>query len=263
MNALATKSLTPSVSHALAILRHLAAERRGEGVTAIARAVGLSPSSAFNILKTLSAEGFAEFDPATKSYSIGEAAIEIARTALDPANAFQRVRADIARIARQQNATTSLWRVTGNERLVLLVHADSGEGTRIDLSPGQRLPLLAGAGGRCVAAGLHLDDSRLEAAFRKLRWDSPPDWRQWRADVRQAQATGWAIDSDHSIRGVASVAAAIRDHGGAARFSLTCTFFSAQTDQERLEAIGGVLVRESAALAIRLFGKPPALQRPE
>ncbi len=253
-----SRSLTPSVSHALAILRHLAAERRGEGVTAIARALGLSPSSTFNILKTLVAEGFADFDAASKTYTIGAAAIDIARSALDPANAFQLVRGEVARIARQQGATTSLWRVTSNERLVLLGHVDSGEGTRIDLSPGQRLPMLAGAGGRCVAASLGLDDTRLEAAFRKLRWDGPPDWAAWRADVQRARETGWAIDADNYSRGVTSVAAGLRDQDGAVRYCITCSLFSAQTSSARLETIGAALLAAAAIIEIRLFGRPPS-----
>ena len=48
-----------SVVQALAILRHLSEASKPLGVTAVARALGISPSSCFNLLKTLVAEDFA------------------------------------------------------------------------------------------------------------------------------------------------------------------------------------------------------------
>ena len=67
-----------SVAHALAILRRLATSDHPEGVNAIARKVGISPSSCFNILKTLAAEDFARFDVVDKTYTLGAGAIDLA-----------------------------------------------------------------------------------------------------------------------------------------------------------------------------------------
>lgn len=68
-----TAGLVGSVVQALSVLRHIARTREPQGVTAIARALGLNPSSTFNILRTLVAEGFVERDDATKTYILGAA----------------------------------------------------------------------------------------------------------------------------------------------------------------------------------------------
>src|SRR3546814_1822672 len=61
-----------AVVNAVTILRHLAAHP-GQGVNAIARATGLSPSTCFGILKTLVDEHFVELDPDSKFYRLGAA----------------------------------------------------------------------------------------------------------------------------------------------------------------------------------------------
>ncbi len=83
-----------AVVNAIQILRHLAHADGPQGVAAIARATGISPSSAFNILRTLSNERLTSFDDAGKTYQLGlglsELAVGIRRTQLcrpDPARA--------------------------------------------------------------------------------------------------------------------------------------------------------------------------------
>ena len=82
-----------SVTSTIAILRLLATVDQPIGVNAIARRLELTPSSCFNILKTLVEEDFVNCDPETKAYSLGGGVIAIARRALDPAEAFELVRA--------------------------------------------------------------------------------------------------------------------------------------------------------------------------
>ena len=47
-----------------------------------------------------------------------------------------------------------LWRVTEDNRLVLIDRAHSQTAVRVEIKLGYRMPLLAGAVGRCVAATL-------------------------------------------------------------------------------------------------------------
>ena len=67
-----------SITHAFAILRHLSTATAPEGVTTIARSLGISPSSCFNILKTLAAEEYVDFNPQTKAYTLGWAPVVLA-----------------------------------------------------------------------------------------------------------------------------------------------------------------------------------------
>jgi hypothetical protein len=73
---------SPAVSQAARILRCLSTAPAPLGVSAVARELGLSPSSCFNILRTLVAEGLLAFDPVAKTYSLGLGLVEIASSAL-------------------------------------------------------------------------------------------------------------------------------------------------------------------------------------
>ncbi len=61
-----------SVTQSFAVMRLLAGSSP-LSLSAIGRALGLSPSSAFNLLKTLEREGAVERDGATKAYRIAPA----------------------------------------------------------------------------------------------------------------------------------------------------------------------------------------------
>src|SRR5580698_2920733 len=115
------------VANALAVLRYLAANERPEGVSTIARVTEISPSSCFNILKTLVTEDFAQFDIERKTYTLGPAAVDLAIAALDPEAGFVRVRSVLEELARGHRVTVGLWRRTSAERLTLIGAVESGE----------------------------------------------------------------------------------------------------------------------------------------
>ena len=171
-----------SVVHALAILRYIALTREPAGVTAIARAIGINPSSCFNILRTLVAEEFVERDDETKTYMLGVAPLDLARSVIDENGAFSYLRADMQRLADTFSVTTTLWRMTRSERWVLVGLTESLALARIHMTIGQRLPLYGGAMGRCLAAHRRAPQSELLCASARCAGIGPPPrsiWRRW------------------------------------------------------------------------------------
>lgn len=232
-----------SVVNALAILRHLAGSKP-LGVNPLARALGLNPSSCFNILKTLAAEEFVDFDPETKTYRLGAAPGRLFRTEPDLASWTRWMAEALAALAREFSVTCGLWRVHG-DRVVLIEVAESGLATRIHLTLGQRLPSHIGAMGRCIAAreGLTLDE--VSEILPRLRWQSPPAPERYFKDMRLAAGRGWSIDEGAYLRGVTTVAATLGDERGRAQYCLTSTLFSGQYGPSEMRRIGD----RTAALA--------------
>ena len=113
----------PSVSKAIAILRLLGRGGEPMGVTAIARATGMGPSSAFNLVRTLVAEGLVDFDRTTKSYRIGMGSIDFARMALRSDGVVAAARPVMDALAEHYDAAIGLWRAASGERLLLLALA--------------------------------------------------------------------------------------------------------------------------------------------
>lgn len=244
---------TPAVSAAVAILRHLAAQSAPVGVSAIARAVGLSPSSCFNIVRTLVSESFVDFDDRTKGYSLGLGSIALARKALDPTQAMEVARPALEDLASRFDVTSSLWRLSRNDRLVLIGFAESPATTRVHLTIGQRLPKYLGAMGRAVAAKSSASRAELAKSYGDLRWHRDPTLEVYLADVEAVRARGWAMDVDTFMQGVTTIAAPVVDGTGAVRFCVSSTIFSGQNDAA-LSTIGNATLDAADALARRLFG---------
>jgi DNA-binding IclR family transcriptional regulator len=228
------------------VLRRLAAAHRPEGVSAIARGVGISPSSCFNILKTLTTEEFAHFDPVEKTYTLGSGAVELAVAALDPEAGFLRARPILESIARDFAVTSGLWRRAG-DRLVLVGAAECQEIARIRLTPGVRLPIQIGAMGRCIAAHVETPESELAEAITMLKWDDPPTLKQYFAEVKMAATNGFAIDDGNFLQGITSVAAPIFNRERTLTHCMAASTFKGRFDAEGLRRLGGAVKKACEA----------------
>jgi DNA-binding IclR family transcriptional regulator len=248
------RPLVGSVVQAIAVLRHLGNIERPQGVTAIASRLGLSPSSCFNILKTLAAEELATFDPETRAYGLGPGAIELARSAMGRDEVARMARASMDRIAAGHDVAVGLWRLGGGDRLTLTALAESEAATRIHLVVGQRQPAVAGATGRAVLAARGASDAEIGVACRTVRWQQAPKPSDYVAQVGEARSRGWAIDADQIIRGMTTVASAIADAEGRVRFCLSASTFTGRETPQRIAAIGEAVRAAALVIARTIYG---------
>lgn len=88
------------------------------------------------------------------------------------------LRPELQQLALKYEMIVVLWRVTEDGHIVLIDCAYSPVAVRVEMTAGIRLPMLAGAIGRCVAAALALaltlEKEELRRRFAVLRWHSPP-----------------------------------------------------------------------------------------
>jgi DNA-binding IclR family transcriptional regulator len=228
----------PAVAHAIAILRRLS-QHPPEGVTSIARALNLSTSSCFNILRTLEMERIIAFDPVSKCYRLGAGLADLAGRALDPDNAFAICQPRLAKLTGETGATCALWRVTPEERLLLLGSASNGQATRIHLEVGQRIPLALGAAGRSVIAALGLSRDDIAQRFSTVRWDRAPSLVAYLDEIDTARRIGWAT--------------AVKDQHGAVRLSVSTLFFSGQRPPCELARVGKATLVAAAEISNILY----------
>ncbi|MEN2791335.1 IclR family transcriptional regulator [Sphingomonas oligophenolica] len=238
---------------ALAVLRYLGNLDRPQGVTAISRALDISPSSCFNIVRTLVAEGMLDFDQADKSYALGAGTVELAQRGLAQSGMLTRLRQDLFRLATDYQMTTSLFRVSHGERLTAIATAESGADTQIQIMVGHRAPILAGATGRCVAAFGSFSEAELERRFADLRWHAAPRFADFMAELEQVRRDGYAIDQSQFLAGVTSAAAPIFDRTGAVAYCVAGTMFTGQHGVPTLRKIG----EDIRATALRASSSKP------
>ncbi len=247
--------LVASVVQALSVLRYVARTREPAGVTAMARALGINPSSCFNILRTLVAEGFLERDEATKTYTLGVAPLDLARRVIDENGAFTYLRPDMQRLADTFSVTTTLWRMTRSERWVLVGLTESLALARIHMTIGQRLPLYGGAMGRCLAAHKALPRSEALSRFRSVRWHRAPSVEEYLEQIEETAERGWGLDEDQFNQFFSSIAAPVIDCDDRVRFCVTQTMFAGQHTALEIRDLGEATLRVADHASRHLYGR--------
>jgi DNA-binding IclR family transcriptional regulator len=92
---------------------------------------------------------------------------------------------------------------------IVTIAAAQGAGFQLNVQVGSRFPALISATGRCIAAWGNYSPAELEPRFAKLRWEEPPSFAEWQAQVAETREQGFGIDEGNYIAGVTLVAAPV------------------------------------------------------
>jgi DNA-binding IclR family transcriptional regulator len=241
-----------AVVHAMRILRYLSRATGRVGVATVSRSTHISPSTCFNILRTLVRGGFVAFASDDKTYSLGLGIAEISAGLVGVSHA-ELLRPELTRLALNHDMLIVLWRITEDDRLVMIDRAYSERAVRVEMPPGLRLPSLVGAVGRCVAATLDLPANELRRRFAALRWQDAPTFEAYQADVARAAEQGWAIDDGRLYRGLQMVAAIVRDQNRQPRLGISGITITGQHDPAMLAVLGRDLVQVTSYIGESLF----------
>lgn len=243
----AAPKLVGALAGGLKLLRYLSRSAAPVGVSRAARDLALNPSTCYNLLRTLVHEGLVDFDESAKTYSIGLGTVELARGALERSSIVRLMQPHLERLAARHSVTVVTWQRMPDERLLLVHTVESPAAVRIQMSVGARLPMLASASGRCVAAFGGMSRDEVKRRFGALRWDRAPTFTQYWASVVQARERGYAVDDGFFARGVTVFAVPVFGDGPPPAMTIGAAAFSAQLDAARTRA----LVADLSDLAAR------------
>src|SRR5690554_214852 len=182
-----------ALSNGMNILRYLSSTTSPVGVSRIARDLGINSSTCFNLLKTLVHEGLVHFNEDTKTYSTALGLVELAKGALEQKSYIRMIHPHLEEISKTHRVTVTLWHCMENERVVLVDRAENDYAIRVHMSIGQRLPMYVGALGRILGAHSGMDTVELRSRFSKLRWENPPTFDEYLADIKESKINGYAV----------------------------------------------------------------------
>ncbi|WP_299695436.1 IclR family transcriptional regulator C-terminal domain-containing protein [Hydrocarboniphaga sp.] len=202
-------SKAPAISRAAAVLRLLGKSDVPLGLQAIARELGLVPSTCLYVLRALVAEEFVAFDADTKRYSLEAGVLTLARHWLRRDRFNDLAQPMLDRISRSFEVTMLGVHIVGLDHIIVVAVSQLGPNFQLSAQIGSRFPGLISATGRCIAAFGDHSEAELEARFKLLRWDEPPTLDEWKAQVRQTRLQGFAIDDSNYIAGVTVLAAPV------------------------------------------------------
>ena len=249
-----SEKLVGALVSGLSVLRYLASTATPVGVSRVARDLDLNASTCFNLLKTLVHERLVVFDELNKTYTVGLGLVEIAKGALEHTSSVRMLRPHLEQLAARHRITATLWNRIPGDRVLLVDRADNESAVRVHMSIGQRLPMYIGALGRCMAAHSGLSDRALRARINELRWDDPPRFDEYLAEVEQARRCGYAVDNGRYVAGVTAASAAIFDGSARPIMAISAVGFSAQLDAAAIRALGEDLRERAAEISRVLSG---------
>lgn len=235
----------PAVSRAAAILRLLARAPAPMGVNAVARELGLVPSTCLHILRVLVEEDLVRVDPANKTYALGPGLLSLARRFLQTDGFAERAQPLLDRLLREQGTTMLAVDVADGEHMTVLAMARQPRFLGLQVEVGSRFPALISATGRCFAAFGPSDPAALKGRFDALHWDRPPSFATWLEEVADARRDGHALDKGNYIDGVTILAVPVLDAGGSMRHALVALGMGQQA--ERIEQPALIDALKSAA----------------
>ncbi len=239
------KRAVPAVTRAVAILRALGKSDTPMGVQQLARELELVPSTCMHILRVLHDEGLVAFDSQTKRYAIDVGILAIARSAIQK-NAFvSLIQPRLDALATEFGVTTIATQFTDPTHMVVVALSQVQLPFRLQVDLGSRFPAMISATGRCFAAFNDVDPAELKERFDRLKWDHPPDYDDWLAEVAETRARGYAMDRGSYISGVTVVAVPFFDRAGRMVHSMVAIGIT-----ERVDAIGTPVLAE-AMLKVR------------
>jgi hypothetical protein len=159
-----------AVVAASGVLRALHASERPLNASEVARAAGLHRGTAYNILRTLQAEGFVGYDEATRTYAVSLHILELAYGALRRSGLIDIARPLMHTVSDAHGVSVYLSKVLGPSSILLLDWV--GVALRPDphVTVGRQYPSPAGASGVVIAAFGTAGETELEAALSQVHW---------------------------------------------------------------------------------------------
>lgn len=237
------KRAVPAVTRAVAILRYLGRAEGPVGVNAMARDLGLVPSTCLHILRVLTDEGLVQVDPETRRYGIGIGILPIARAAIQRNAFITRVQPHLDSLSEDFGTTVLATQVTEAGQMVVIGLSQVAQRFSLSVEMGSRFPLLISATGRCYAAFSELNDDALRADFDRLHWDNPPRFDSWLDQVAEVRAQGYAVDSGAYMSGVTVIAVPFLDAGGRMIRSLVAVGITERMAGQGIERLAQMMIK--------------------
>lgn len=247
-------SKAPAIARAAAVLRALGRKGSPQGVHAIARELGLVPSTCLYVLRALVAEELVAFDQETKRYALDAGVLTLAQHWLKRNRFPDLAQPALDAIAETFGVTALGVHVVGLEHIVVVALSQAGKSFQISTQIGSRFPALISATGRCIAAFGDHSAVDLETRFGALRWDDPPTLEAWQAQVEQTRAQGVAVDAGHYISGVTVVAAPVFRSRGQLSHALVALGIGSTVERQGLSALQEAIRSAAEILSQRLSG---------
>ncbi|MCC7370718.1 MAG: IclR family transcriptional regulator [Chloroflexi bacterium] len=227
-----------SVGRALDLFERLVSAERELGLRDLGEACALPVGTVHRLLGSLVERGYARQNPATRRYTVGPNALELARRILARDDLPSRAEPFLRRLAQLTGESANLAALDGSQA-VYLVHAAPPRTIRMFTEVGNRAPLYATGTGKVLLA--HLEPVRLDAILGRLELRAyTPTTLTTRegllAELAKIRRRGHAHDDGEFEEGAHCIAVPVRDGTQRVVAALSISGPTSRLTRERADA---------------------------
>ena len=233
--------LVPALIRGLDILRTLSNDHKKMSLSEVAASLGVTRSSAYRLLYTLSHLGFVDYEADTKSYALGPEVLQLGYGYLAGRDLVEVATPHLLRLRDRTGWSAHLGELHGRE-VVYLARVATRRSIASTVHVGTRLPARSTTMGRVLLS--ELDERAIRSLYRDERGASSVAalLKQLAGD----RAQGAVVQNSVYEPGVASVAAPVRDMSGRAVAAINISAVAMFTNDVELN---GTLKTEVIAAA--------------
>jgi IclR family transcriptional regulator, KDG regulon repressor len=243
-----------SVCRAIAVLESLAGEPTGLGISAIARATGLSKPVVLRLLRTWEGAHYV-MKRADGKYGIGWKFYTLATAHSENTDLRESARPYLARLNEKTAETVHFSALVGQE-VVYIDKIEGRQAIRVYTAVGRRGPAFATASGKALLA--YRSDDFIEAVARNAVPYTPTTITTLEAlleENRRTRERGYSINAGEWHSEVGGVGAPIFTADGEVNASLSVTFPMAGLTEEHLRFLGEQVREAAEGLSEELSGR--------
>ncbi len=241
------KKMAPAVGRAFAILRFLSQTKEPQGVTALARALGIGKSSAHALLEALLATGAIE-DAGKRQFRLGPLVEELGRSRHGKRKLTEICQPYLAEIA-EQGGQTSVFGVPIDDRFRILSVVEGRGLFRVKAIQDRSIPLLAGVVGKIALAWKIVPMPQVLPRFTE---DSVGDVSALGDELKRVRGELLALDRGEYLRGVYAAGSPILN-GDRLVGIVFSAGFQDHLREEGLISLGQVVAQAARAMSRELL----------
>jgi IclR family KDG regulon transcriptional repressor len=242
----------PALDKCFSVLELLAGRDRPFCISEIARALGYSKSTVYNMLHTL--VDLEVLEPAKENtFRFGARLYALGKSAGNGSELISTVHPYLEEISQRTRLSVFLG-IRSDGYAVILDKVDSPDDIKVSSETGMRIPLLAGAGGKVLLSLLseaELDGLLSENKPRPFTPKSCVSRREYKAMIKKARQEGFAFDDEEYIEGVRALAVPLRFHRARVQAAIWMVGLRSQIKDEDLSFYRSMLEETAKEIETR------------
>lgn len=248
-----------SLMRALSLLECLAQAESGLALTALAERVGLAPSTAHRLLKSMAQRRFVHHDDERGLWSVGVQAFSVGSAFLRGRDFVGVARPIMRELMEVAGESVNLAVLDGGEA-VYLAQVECREMMRALARPGGRAPIHCSGVGKALLSALPAREVDLilsRHGLPLLTSKTITDADVLKRSLSAARERGYAFDDEEQVLGMRCVAAVIYDEHTYPLAAVSLSGPTARVTDRRIDDLGRLALRVARQITDKIGGRAP------